>query len=533
MFQELGPDARALLGVVAFFPQGVDENNLDWLFPTISNRAYVFDKFCILSLTYRSNGFITMLAPLRDYLSPKDPKSSPLLCAIKEHYFTRMSVELDPNEPGFGDARWITSEDVNVEHLLDIFTSIDANSDSVWDACVNFMDHLYWHKKRLVVPGPRIEGLPDDHPSKSKCLFGLSRLFDSVGNWMECKRVLSCALGLWREQGDGFWVATVLADLSDTNRWMNLYKEGIELAKEALEIFERLGIAVGQAECLDSLARSFLQDKQLDAAEETGSRAIDLFLEEGDQFQVCQSHRLLGHIYYSKDEEEKAIYHYEAALGIASSFNWHDQLFWVHHALAKLFSDQDKFDNAHAHVELAKSHTVDNAYAYFLGRIMELQAGFWHRQHQFEEARSEVLGAAEVYEKLGATRDLEDCRELLQRIEQEMKTRLSDISTVSPSKMCYFLRLTTLYPLRLNTASRVSGQMSSSSSPCSPLFLKLRSLLPLHFEPFSPIPVVSVYHSVFLPSHVVDLHPMLSSFRFLCMPSTVSVSDLRTFDIDI
>jgi len=169
MFQELGPDARALLGVIAFFPQGVNENNLDWLFPAISNRINIFDKFCILSLAHRSNGFITMLAPLRDYLSPKVPKSSSLLCTTKERYFTRVSVNIDPEDPNFGETEWITSEDVNVEHLPDIFTTIDPNSESARETCANFMQHLCWHKKRLTILQPGIEGHSQTIIAPSRC----------------------------------------------------------------------------------------------------------------------------------------------------------------------------------------------------------------------------------------------------------------------------------------------------------------------------------------------------------------------------
>jgi len=418
MFQELGPDARALLGVIAFFPQGVDENNLGWLFPTISNGANVFDKFCILSLTYRNNGFVTMLAPLRDHLSPKDPKSSPLLCTTKERYITRLSIDPDSNKPDFGETRWITSEDVNVEHLLGIFTSIDANSDNVWEACAQFMRHLYWHKPRLVVLGPKMEGLPDDHRSKPECLFDLSRLFERVGNRVECKRLLIRTLQLWREWGDDRWVALILRHLSDANRLMGLYKEGIPQAKEALEIFERLGDTVEQVQCLKYLASLLYYDKQLDAAEEAASHAIDLIPEKGHQSLVCESHRVLGEIYYSKGEREKAIHHFEVALWIASSFNWRDRLFWIYYALAGLFLDEDRLDDAHTHIEQAKSHMANNAY--YLGAVMKMQVTVWCKQGRPEEARSEALRAADIFEKLGAAQDLENCRGFLRWIEGEM-----------------------------------------------------------------------------------------------------------------
>ena len=69
-----------------------------------------------------------MLAPLRDYLGPKDPKPSALLCTTKKSYFVQLSVGPEPSEPAYGEARWIRLEDLNVEHLLDFFTSIDTNS---------------------------------------------------------------------------------------------------------------------------------------------------------------------------------------------------------------------------------------------------------------------------------------------------------------------------------------------------------------------------------------------------------------------
>ena len=86
--KQLGPGARdrGHLGVITL---PVNEGKLDWLFPTIPNLPAIFDTLCILSLTYRRNGFIAMLVPLRDYLCPKYLLPSALYCTTKRSDFSR------------------------------------------------------------------------------------------------------------------------------------------------------------------------------------------------------------------------------------------------------------------------------------------------------------------------------------------------------------------------------------------------------------------------------------------------------------
>ena len=415
MFQELGPDAREVLGVVAFFPQGVNEDNVDRLFPTISDRPSMFDTFCNLSLTHRGDGFITMLAPLRDHLRPKDPMASPLLRTAREHYLRRLLVELRPGFPGFDESNWIVSEDVNVEHLLDIFTSIDAESEDIWTACTHFMDHLYWHKPRLVILGSKIEALPDGYPPKPACLMFLSRLFYTVGNWAGQQRLLIHSLGLLRKGGDEFRVANTLIELANANRRMGLYAEGIQQAMEASVVFGRLGETARQGLCLGVLAMSLCQDRQLDAAEEAASRALDL---SEDPFELSQCHIHLGEIHRFKGNTEKAIRHFKTSLQIASPLGVTSLLSQVHLFLAQLYTKEGKFNDAHAHVEHARLHAGNNML--LLGRVIVENVRSLCRQNRFGEGKSEALSALAVFKKIGAADYVEEARELLDEIEKRL-----------------------------------------------------------------------------------------------------------------
>jgi tetratricopeptide (TPR) repeat protein len=211
-----------------------------------------------------------------------------------------------------------------------------------------------------------------------------------------------------------------LKELADVNRSLGHYKEGIDQAREALGIFERLGETAERASCLNSLAFLLNDDGQLDAAEEATLEAIKLLPEKGQGNQLYLSHYILGQIYRAKNRREKVIYHYELALGFASTFDWGPSLLAIHLDLAVLFLDEDEFDKAQVQAELVKSHTHDNPFA--LGLAVLLQATVWVRQRKLEDAVAEALHAQDIFEKLENQVYLEVSRTLLREIEEAMES---------------------------------------------------------------------------------------------------------------
>ena len=81
--------------------------------------------------------------------------------------------------------------------------------------------------------------------------------------------------------------------------------------------------------------------------------------------------RILGDIHDSKDDTEKSIHHFEKAIEIAFSLN---RSFGFITLWRSFFFKEGKLDDAHARIERAKPHALNDPYD--LGRAMELQARF-------------------------------------------------------------------------------------------------------------------------------------------------------------
>ncbi|KAH7918019.1 TPR-like protein [Leucogyrophana mollusca] len=242
--KQLGNDARHVMQVVAFLHQGINEENMESLFPTITNICSILDALCRLSLMYRKTKTYGMLSPIRLHISNTHQarNTHPLdLTHVRNHYYTQL-------DDGDDEGAWIATEDANVERLIvhDLSRGSEQDMETVYEACAQFFCLLQQHKPRptslhiaILANTERIPHLVDQNESS-------------------------------------YWKAWSIYKLGSLAAQLRDYREAIVLLTTAKELF-----AFGQdyenaVWCLEEVAIHHLSSGNLSAAEEMLHEALNL-----------------------------------------------------------------------------------------------------------------------------------------------------------------------------------------------------------------------------------------------------------------
>ncbi|KAJ8587949.1 hypothetical protein M405DRAFT_280511 [Rhizopogon salebrosus TDB-379] len=148
----LGNDARKLLEIIAFFPQGLTTVRAKALCPS---AAAIVDALCVHSMIHHEGNYFTMLKPMRLYLGHKTPNpDSIFLNTIRNMYYRELSGTIEQRQA------LILAEDVNIERLIIFDFRLAINLDDSCCACAFFLDNLAMYKPRATVLTTMLQELP-------------------------------------------------------------------------------------------------------------------------------------------------------------------------------------------------------------------------------------------------------------------------------------------------------------------------------------------------------------------------------------
>ncbi|KAG6914021.1 hypothetical protein DXG01_002889, partial [Tephrocybe rancida] len=203
--------------IIAFLPQGVSKQRLTAIFPGVQDIESCADVLCKHSLAYLNGDFITLLAPIRLYISKHhntNISSNPLLNKVQLYYQAHSDEE-----------EVVRQDDMNIEHVLAHWVTDPIAMSSVLDLIGDFLYTLLDCRPRPVSLRPVINALDPDksiisvscmdffrtfplHPQrvdalveKGHCLFAVSTLMRWIGQISEAEGALAEARALLLEAG--------------------------------------------------------------------------------------------------------------------------------------------------------------------------------------------------------------------------------------------------------------------------------------------------------------------------------------------
>ncbi|KAG6860589.1 hypothetical protein C0995_009585 [Termitomyces sp. Mi166 len=245
-FIKLGETVRHLLQIIAFLPQGISKTRITAIFPGVSNIEPCANALCRQSLAYLNGDFITLLAPIRLYISNRynkdiDTSMNPFLREVRSYYAAHVE-----------DEKIVGQDNVNIEHVLTHWLKIPETITYVLSSIADFVITLTYHWSRPVSLRPAISAVDISRPyhsvsciqfhigisifrrskaprAKLRCLASISYLMRLMGQIKEADETYTEARVLALDTGHSFSLA-----LMDYSLATGYFKQGNYLAAENL-----------------------------------------------------------------------------------------------------------------------------------------------------------------------------------------------------------------------------------------------------------------------------------------------------------
>jgi ABC-type dipeptide/oligopeptide/nickel transport system ATPase subunit len=229
--QDLGEDGLRVLAIIAFLPQGLNENLAGDLLPSLPEVDAICDVLCMQSLVYRQDNFLKVLAPIRHYV--RDSLQAPdttCLQEIRAFYYGTVAFCSEERDQ-YADI--IISDHLNIEQVVTFnLANISDVAEGTYAACWQFLECLEWHLPRLTTLTPAISNIVESSSTwtlKAYCSCALANLYVTLSQLVEASQAFQAAEALYLTAGDPEGMAHSLITRADLLRCQGRFSQSQNL----------------------------------------------------------------------------------------------------------------------------------------------------------------------------------------------------------------------------------------------------------------------------------------------------------------
>lgn len=254
--QNLGKDGLRVLAIIAFLPQGLNEDLASNLLPSLPEVDTICDVLCMQSLVYRQDKFLKMLAPIRHYV--QDSRQAPDFRCLQDirafYYHTVTSCLTEHNH----HADIIISDHLNIENVVAVnLTNIPHHAEETYVACRQFLQCLRLHLPRPTTLAILISNIAENSSTwtlKAECLSNLAWLYNTTSQVAKASQAFQDAKALYLTAGNHEMTGNCLINRADLLGCQGRFIQSQNL----LEDFQRTDSWVSLSETTKAWAWNFL-----------------------------------------------------------------------------------------------------------------------------------------------------------------------------------------------------------------------------------------------------------------------------------